>query len=168
MRTSTKPGRRNRAPVALLGIAAACLAADQVTKVVAVAELTPGLPRPAIDGILYWTLQRNPGAAFSLFTHFPVAFTVIATGIAVVILRMTPRVRDWGTAVSLGLVLGGALGNLADRVVRAPGLFRGHVVDFIDFVVWPVFNLADVAVVVGGLLLAVTTWKRGGMHDAAA
>lgn len=168
VQTSAKPGRRNRVPVALLGIALLCLAADQATKALAVASLHPGVPHPVIDGILYWTLQRNPGAAFSLFTRFPVVFTVIATGISGVILWMTPRVRDWGTAASLGLVLGGALGNLADRVARGPGPFRGHVVDFIDLTVWPVFNIADMCVVIGGLLLAVTSWKKTAPRDASS
>jgi signal peptidase II len=153
------PQRTRPLVVPLLIIAAIVVAIDQATKVIVVNRLTEGESVRAIDGILYWTLQRNPGSAFGLFRHFPVAFTILASAIAIGILVGAHRVRDRLTAVALGLVLGGAIGNLVDRIVRPPGVFRGHVVDFIDFRVWPVFNIADSCVVVGVVLLLVASWR---------
>jgi signal peptidase II len=139
-------------------IAAVVVAIDQTTKAIAVSRLADGESVRALDGILHWTLQRNPGSAFGLFRHFPVAFTILAAIIAVGILAGAPRVRDRLTAISLGLVLGGAVGNLVDRVARPPGVFRGRVIDFIDFRVWPVFNVADSAVVIGVVFLLIASW----------
>ena len=146
--------------------AGATLAADQITKAVALAALDDGESVRFIDGVLHWTLQRNPGAAFGIFQRAPVVFTVLAITIVVVIVAAAPRVRDALNAVALGLVLGGALGNLGDRLFRPPGPFRGRVIDFIDFRVWPTFNLADSAVVVGAALLAIASF-RADRRDAA-
>ena len=115
--------------------------------------------RRVIGGVLAWTLQRNPGSAFGLFRHFPVVFTILAALIAFVIIVRAPRVHDRLTGVALGLVLGGALGNLVDRIARPPGVFRGRVIDFIDFHWWPVFNVADSAVVIGALLLLIASYR---------
>ena len=112
-----------------------------------------------VDGVLHWTLQRNPGAAFGIFRRAPALFTVLAIVIAAAIIVAAPRVRDRLHALAFGLVLGGALGNLADRLFRSPGPFRGRVIDFIDFRVWPTFNLADAAVVIGALLLAFASFR---------
>src|ERR687892_1802811 len=133
----------------LASTAVVAVAADQITKAIALAALDDGRSRPVIDGVLHWTLQRNPGAAFGIFQRAPVLFTVIAIVIVIVIIVSAPRARDALNGVALGLVLGGALGNLADRLFRPPGPFRGRVIDFIDFRVWPTFNLADMAVVIG-------------------
>jgi len=143
--------------VSLFGIALLVIAADQGSKVLAVARLRPGVPVRALGSIMYWTLQRNPGAAFSLFTRFPWLFTILAFGIAIGIIARSNRTRDGLHAAALGLVLGGAVGNLVDRIVREPAIFRGHVVDFIDFRVWPVFNVADACIVSGALLLVLAT-----------
>jgi signal peptidase II len=145
--------------VLLASSAAVAVAADQTTKAVALAALEDGRSSPVIDGVLHWTLQRNPGAAFGIFQRAPVLFTVLAIGIAVFILAIAPRVKDNLNGVALGLVLGGALGNLTDRLFRPPGPFRGRVIDFIDFRIWPTFNLADVAVVVGAGLLAIASFR---------
>jgi signal peptidase II len=147
-------------PRVLLAITAGVtVAADQITKAIALSALSDGESRPLVDGVLHWTLQRNPGAAFGLFRRAPVLFTVLAIVITVVIVGMAPRVRDRLNAIALGLVLGGALGNLGDRLFRPPGPFRGRVIDFIDFRVWPTFNLADAAVVVGAGLLAIGSFR---------
>jgi signal peptidase II len=103
---------------------------------------------------------RLLGAAFSFAEGFTVLFTLVAVAVAVVIVRAARRLFSTGWAVTLGLVLGGALGNLIDRVFRAPGFLRGGVVDFLsvfgpDGQVWPVFNVADSAIVCGGVLGAV-------------
>ena len=150
---------RTRHLWSLLIVAAAVIAIDQGTKAIVASKLAEGESIRALGGVLHWTFQRNPGSAFGLFRHFPVAFTIIAAVIAVAILAGSSRIRDRFTAVSLGLVLGGAVGNLVDRVARPPGVFRGHVIDFIDFRVWPVFNIADSAVVIGVILLLVASWR---------
>ena len=150
----------------LVLIAGVTVVADQITKAIAMSALNDGESTPVIDGVLHWTLQRNPGAAFGLFRRAPVVFTVLAIIIAVVIVATAPRVRDTLNAVALGLVLGGALGNLGDRLFRSPGPFRGRVIDFIDFRIWPTFNLADAAVVVGAALLAIASF-RAERRDAA-
>ena len=139
--------------------AGATVVADQVTKAVVLWTLDDGDSVRAIDGVMHWTLQRNPGAAFGLFRRVPVLFTILAFTISIVIVAAAPRVRDRLNAVALGLVLGGAVGNLTDRLFRPPGPFRGHVIDFIDFRVWPTFNLADAAVVVGAGLLALASFR---------
>lgn len=151
------PVGRSRA--LLFAVAAAGLIADQVTKAVAVATLRPGHSVPFISGVWHWTIQRNPGAAFSIFTKAPVVFTVVAFIISIGIVIYANRVHGTLQAVAFGLVLGGALGNLSDRLVRSPGPFRGHVVDFIDWRVWPTFNVADVCVVSGAALLFIASMR---------
>jgi len=144
----------------VLIVAAILVALDQATKIIVVETMRLGESIPAIDGVLHWTYQRNPGAAFGLFQSVPVLFTVLASAISVGIVVYARRVEDRLSGVAFGLVLGGAVGNLVDRVVRPPGIFQGHVVDFIDLRVWPVFNLADAAVVVGAVLLIVASSIR--------
>lgn len=144
----------------LLVIAAAVLLADVVTKVLAVATLEGAEPVRLFGGALYLVVYRNPGAAFSLGTGLTWLLSLIALLVVAVIIRMATRLRSRGWAVGLGLVLGGALGNLADRMLRAPGPFRGHVVDFLslfapDGSVWPVFNIADAAIVCAAVLLVL-------------
>jgi signal peptidase II len=134
------------------------LAADVATKVAAVALLEDERPVRLLGGAAYLVLFRNSGAAFSMATGMTWLLTIIAMIVVVVIIRLAPKLRSVGWAVGLGLVLGGAAGNLADRLFRAPGPLRGHVVDFFsvfapDGSVFPVFNVADSAIVVGGLSL---------------
>jgi signal peptidase II len=141
-------------------IAVAVLAADIVTKVLAVAQLEDRAPVEILGGLVYLQLVRNPGAAFSLATGYTWVLTIVAIAVVVVIVRVARRLRSTGWAVALGLVLGGALGNLTDRLFRAPGPLQGHVVDVVslfapDGRVWPVFNLADSSIVSGGLLLVL-------------
>jgi signal peptidase II len=150
-----------RARILLLaGIAALVLAGDVVTKVVAVARLENRAPVELLGGAVYLVLVRNPGAAFSLATGYTWVLSLVAVAVVVVIVRIARRLRSAGWAVALGLVLGGALGNLADRIFRGPGPLRGHVVDVVslfapDGSVWPVFNLADSCIVSGGVLLVL-------------
>jgi signal peptidase II len=141
-------------------IAVAVLAADVVTKVVAVAQLEGRAPVEVLGGLVHLQLIRNPGAAFSLATGYTWALTIVAIGVVVVIMRVARRLRSTGWAVALGLVLGGALGNLTDRIFRSPGPLQGHVVDVVSLFapngrVWPVFNLADSSIVSGGVLLVL-------------
>lgn len=145
---------------ALLALAAVVVLLDQATKQLVVSTMQEGQSIPVIDGVLHWTFLRNPGAAFSLFTSVPWLFTIIATGIAAGILWTARHPRSAAGASALGLVLGGAVGNLVDRVVREPASFQGHVIDFIDLRIWPVFNLADSAVVVGAALLVLSSIRE--------
>jgi len=153
------PGRRARTRL-LLALAAAVLLADLVTKLVVVATIAPGEDIRVLGGLLYLTQWRNMGAAFSFAEGATILFSLLAVAVAVVIVRTARRLYSTGWAVTLGLVLGGAMGNLVDRVFRAPGFLRGGVVDFLsvfapDGRVWPVFNVADSAIVCGGILGAV-------------
>jgi signal peptidase II len=155
---SPQPGRRR---VGLLfGVAAAVFAADLISKVIVVATLTPDRPVWLIGGLLDLNLTRNSGAAFSFGTGMTIAFTAIAIGVIIFILRTSRRLHSLAWAVTLGLLLGGAAGNLTDRLLRSPGVFRGEVVDWIQLPHWPVFNVADSCIVCGGIL-AVVLAARG-------
>jgi signal peptidase II len=140
-------------------IAAIALTLDAVSKAVVAAELGGHAPIRLLGGAIYLVETRNSGAAFSLGTGATFILTAVALAVVAFILRTAGRMRSAGWAVALGLVLGGALGNLADRLFRAPGFGRGHVVDWIslfsdDGHVWPIFNVADSAIVCGALLAA--------------
>ena len=139
-------------------VAAAVAVADQLAKVWAVATLSDGPIRLVGDSIQL-RLTRNPGGAFSVLTGFTPLLAALALVMAVVIVRTTHRTADRITAYSLGLVLGGAVGNLVDRMVRDPGVLRGEVVDFVKIGFWPTFNLADSAITVGCILLLILGWK---------
>jgi signal peptidase II len=144
----------------LLTVAATVYAADVISKVVVVATLSDRPPIRLLGGILTLTLVRNSGAAFSIGTSLTVLFSLIAVGVIVFILRTSRRLRSMPWAVTLGLLLGGATGNLTDRLLRSPGVLRGDVVDWIQLPHWPVFNVADSAIVCGGIL-AVLLATRG-------
>jgi signal peptidase II len=149
---SSTSGKRRRVWV-LLGVAAFVLAADVITKALVVVHLRPGEPVHVLGDVLMLNLLRNSGAAFSVGTGNTVVFTAIAVVVVVFIVRTARNLRSLGWALTLGLLLGGALGNLADRIFRAPGVFRGDVVDWIELTrYWPVFNVADSAIVCGGIL----------------
>ncbi len=139
----------------LLSVASVVLLADVVTKVLAVKLLTPGQPVSIIGDTVTWTLVRNSGAAFSMATSYTWLLTLIASSVVLGIIWMSRRLVSPWWAVGLGMILGGALGNLVDRFFRAPGHLQGHVVDFLSVGWWPVFNVADPAVVGGAILLVV-------------
>ena len=147
--------------VALLaGIAAVVLAIDAITKVLIVASIAPGENVRILGGLVYLTQIRNAGAAFSMATGMTWVLAIIAFAVVAFIIRMAPRLRSTPWAVCLGLILGGALGNLSDRVFRAPGFLQGHVVDFISLFGpnaehFPAFNAADSAITVGGVMLVL-------------
>jgi signal peptidase II len=145
--------------VLLLALAAVVLALDVVTKVLVVARLENREPLELLGGQLLIRVSRNPGAAFSFAEGATVLFTLVAAVVVVVILRVSRRLHSRGWALSLGLLLGGASGNLVDRLLRSPGPGRGAVVDFIDFQVWPSFNVADSAIVTGAVLAVVLSFR---------
>ena len=152
----------------LAGVAAFVLAADAITKALVVMHLRPDEPVHVLGDVLMLDLLRNPGAAFSVGTGDTIVFTAIAVGVVIYIARTARNLRSVGWAITLGLLLGGAIGNLADRIFRAPGLFRGNVVDWIELTrYWPVFNIADSAIVCGGILtvlLATFGYHLDGTH----
>ena len=165
---ATAPTRHPPRRTALLLLTAAVvLVADVVSKVVVVATMKPGEQVDLLGHVLRLTLTRNGGAAFSVGTSATILFTVVAAGVVVVIARQARRLTSSGWAVTLGLLLGGALGNLCDRLLRSPAPLRGHVVDWIELPHWPVFNLADSAIVIGGCL-AVLLASRGTPLDCDA
>ena len=138
-------------------VAAFVLAADIVSKSIVVAHLRADQPVHVLGDIFEILLTRNPGAAFSVGTGETAVFTVIAFGVIVYIARTARKLYSAGWAIALGLLLGGAMGNLGDRIFRSPGLFRGYVVDWIGVVprYYPIFNLADSAIVCGGILTVI-------------
>jgi len=147
-----------RRALTLYGIAAAVLALDRVTKVLAERSLQDG-PVELIPGVLDLRYTTNPGGAFGLFGGIPWLFVTISAAVIVAIVLASRRLPATASAVGLGLVLGGAIGNLIDRAVRGPG-FSGEVVDFIDLQVWPIFNLADSAIVIGAAVLLLSGLRR--------
>ena len=147
-----------RAATLLFTTAAAVFALDRLTKVWAARALVDR-PIELIPGALTLRYTTNSGGAFSLGQRTPWLFagaTLIVSGLIVL---TAFRSRNAVSAVGLGLVLGGALGNLADRALRGPAL-SGHVVDFIDLHWWPVFNLADSAIVLGVIGVVFTFRPR--------
>ncbi|WP_323379348.1 signal peptidase II [Streptomyces durbertensis] len=153
----------------LLGVAALAYVLDLVTKLIVVAKLEH---EPAIEVIGTWLrfhAVRNPGAAFGMGEALTIVFTAIAAIVIVVILRIARKLYSRPWAIALGLLLGGALGNLTDRIFRSPGVFRGEVVDFIAPAHFAVFNLADSAIVCGGILIVILSFRGldpdGTVHD---
>ncbi|WP_228824095.1 signal peptidase II [Nocardia blacklockiae] len=143
---------------ALLVVAAVVFALDLGTKVLVVAKMTPGEPISILGEVVRLTLVRNAGAAFSMATGMTWLLTLVAAAVVIGVIRIGRSLRSLGWAVGLGLVLGGAFGNLVDRVFRAPGPLQGHVVDFISVTKWwPVFNVADSGIVCGAILLVALT-----------
>jgi signal peptidase II len=144
-------GRRRHLGV-LFAVAAFIVAADVVSKIIVVAKLSGRAPVRLLDGLLTLDYTRNAGAAFSIGTGATYLFGIVAIAVIVVILRTSRRLFSRPWAVVLGLLLGGATGNLIDRLVRSPGVLRGHVVDWIQLPHFAVFNLADSAISIGGVL----------------
>ncbi|WP_374230275.1 signal peptidase II [Rhodococcus sp. ARC_M12] len=139
----------------LIVIAAVILVFDLVTKIVVVHYVKPGNPIEVFGDVVTLRLVRNPGAAFSMATGMTWLLTVVAVAVVIGVIKIGRTLRSPWWALGLGLVLGGALGNLIDRFFRAPGPFQGHVVDFVSVGWWPVFNVADSSIVCGAILLVV-------------
>jgi signal peptidase II len=136
------------------GIVIAVVALDLVTKTWAVHELADG-PVEIIGDTVSFRLARNTGGAFSLFQAFTPLLAVVAGVVTYFLVRTLRRTHDTLLVVALSLVLGGAIGNLLDRVFRSPGFLRGAVVDFVHVGDWPTFNVADSAITIGALLVIV-------------
>jgi signal peptidase II len=150
----------------LFAVAAAVYVTDVVTKAIVVATLSGHRPVRLLGGLLHLLVLRNSGAAFSIGTSMTVVFTLIALGVIFFILRTSRRLRSLPWAITLGLLLGGATGNLTDRLLRSPGVFRGDVVDWIQLPHWPVFNVADSAIVCGGILAVLLAARGYGLNGS--
>lgn len=146
--------------------AATAYALDIGTKVLAVQQLSG---RPDVEVVGSWLtlhLVRNPGAAFSMGTEYTVVLTLLAIVAATVMLYLSRTVADRIWALGLGLALAGVAGNLTDRMLRDPGPFRGHVIDFLRLPNWPVFNVADMCINVGIALIVIQV-LRGIRRDGS-
>jgi signal peptidase II len=142
----------------LFNVSSVLLALDQLTKSLALSRLEDGPVE------VFWTLRfflaSNTGFAFGTAKGYGPWVGVVALVISVMLIRMKNRIEATGGVISLGLILGGALGNLADRIFRGDGWGQGAVVDFIDLQFWPIFNLADAGIVVGVGSLVYYLWKQ--------
>jgi signal peptidase II len=164
-----RPGFSGRAVAVLGATAVVAVALDQWVKWLSTEHLAADRPVRILGGLIYLSLLRNSGAAFSLGRGHTWVFPVITLIVIGWICWMAVRLRSVPWAVSLGLVLGGAVGNLGDRLFRAPGPFRGHVVDMISLFApnaekFAVFNIADSCLTVG-VVLAVLLELTGRQRD---
>jgi signal peptidase II len=148
-----------RARIVFVLVFAAGLAVDQVTKALAVARLSDHAPVRMVGDLLQLELIRNPGAAFSTGTGFTPVFSVLAIVAAAVVTWFGLRTSAGLWATGLGFLLAGVVGNLVDRMLRAPGPFRGHVVDFLALPHWPIFNVADVCINVAAVVIVIQAYR---------
>ena len=128
---------------------------DFATKSWALNSLDSRNPAKIIGEFLQLTLYKNPGAAFSLAEGFTIILTLFAISVVGVISYYSAKITSKGWSIVLGLALGGILGNLSDRIFREPGFFVGHVIDWIEIPNWPLFNLADSAIVVAASIAVI-------------
>ncbi len=148
--------RSKRYAIVALVLGFAVCALDVASKILAVASLSGRPPVTMLGGLITLQLYRNAGAAFGFGPSFTAIYALIAAGVLVAILRASGRLRSWPWTVALGLLLGGAAGNLVDRLFRSPGPMRGFVIDWIKLPYFPeTFNIADSAVTVGVALLVL-------------
>ncbi|MDQ4500815.1 signal peptidase II [Sinomonas sp. ASV322] len=153
-------GRRRvsgRAIAVLAALAVVVYTFDQLTKLWVTSTMVEGERTAVLPPLLHWYYIRNSGAAFSIGENVTWVFSIIMTAVSVAIILYARRVRSLGWAVALGLVLGGALGNLTDRLFREPSFGMGHVVDFIQLPNFAIFNVADSCVVTGVALICLLT-----------
>jgi signal peptidase II len=150
--------RRRRVAV-LIGVAALAYLLDLLSKLWVVHSLEHHLPIDVLGHYLRLDATRNAGAAFGMGQGMTIVFTLIAVGVIAVIVRLSRRLYSTPWAIALGLLLGGAFGNLTDRLFRAPGGFQGRVVDFIAPEHFAVFNLADSAICCGGALIVLLSFR---------
>lgn len=169
--TDRRGGFSGRALAVLGGTAVVAVILDQVVKELSTKNLVEGEPVRILGGLVYLSLLRNSGAAFSLGSDYTWIFPLVTIAVVGWIGVMSRRLRSLPWAIALGLVLGGALGNLGDRLFRAPGVLHGHVVDMIS-VFGPygehfaVFNIADSCLTVG-VILAVVLELTGRQRDGS-
>ena len=150
---------RRRARVLFITIAVLAYAIDQASKAVAVAQLEGRADIQVLGDLLQLNLIRNPGAAFSLGVGLTPYLSALAVVAALVVLWFARRLGSVAWAVALGLLFAGVTGNLTDRIVREPGVFHGHVIDFLELPNWPVFNVADICINLAAALIIVQAFR---------
>jgi signal peptidase II len=150
----------------------AVCAVDVISKVLAVADLSKHRSVVLLGGLITLHLFRNPGAAFGIGPSYTAIYALIAAGVLVVIIRVSSRLQSWPWAIAFGLLIGGASGNLADRIFRSPGPLRGFVIDWIKLPYFPpTFNIADSAITAGAVLLILASirgWRLDGNRVKSA
>lgn len=152
--TGSQPSTGRRYWLIALVVGVVGLGLDQAAKALAIANLDPAHPVPLLGGLVTLQLTRNSGAAFSMGEGFTVVFTVVAiAALVAVVVWALPRLRHVGWAVTAGLLLAGISGNLTDRLLREPGPFQGHVVDFIQLPYFAIFNVADICITAAAVLV---------------
>lgn len=152
------PQPRLGALALVLGLAAGIVAIDQIAKWLVVAQLPEGVSVPVLGELVQFTFVRNPGAAFSIGGGATWIFAAIAIAVSVVIIVFARRIRSFAWAAVFGMLLGGTVGNLLDRLLREPGFGQGHVIDFIQLWGFPaIFNVADIAITFSVALLVILT-----------
>ncbi|MGQ0467734.1 MAG: signal peptidase II [Sporichthyaceae bacterium] len=157
----TVPPEARRRCLRIVAVAAVlAYAIDLATKIWAVEELSDREPIKVVGTLFQLELIRNPGAAFGLGVGITVVFTVVSLGVVAALLYYARRLGSTGWALVFGLVLGGALGNLTDRILRDPGIGRGHVVDMFHLKNWPVFNVADSAFCIAGGIVVLLAMRN--------
>ncbi len=155
-----QPANRSWKWIALFGVAGILvLGLDQLTKTLALAHLTPGEPVNVIGSLLKFNLIRNSGAAFSLGAGYTPVISVIQIAVAIGVIYLSRKLGSAGWAVAFGLLFGGAVGNITDRIFRPPSPFHGHVIDFLQTPHWAIFNVADMAVTSAAILLVIQTLR---------
>ena len=152
--------------VEFAAVAVLLLVIDQLTKLWAVAKLVPGQPQDLVGSLLRLNLIRNPGAAFSTCTEYTWFFTTLSIVATLGVLWFARRVRHRGWAIALGILVAGISGNLFDRMLRAPGFYSGHVVDFLQLPNWPIFNVADMCINVAAVLIVILSFKGIGLDGS--
>jgi signal peptidase II len=150
---------RARIRLLLFAVFGLLYAADQATKWLAVDGLTGKPDKELLGDLLVLHLTRNAGAAFSTGTEHTGLFSGLAIVAVLVVLWLARRVGDVGWAIAFGLLLAGITGNLTDRLVRSPGVLRGHVVDFLMLPHWPIFNVADMCINVAAAVILVQAFR---------
>jgi len=156
--THSAPSRA-RVRALLFAVFALLYAVDQATKWLAVDRLTGKPDKELVGEILVLHLTRNAGAAFSTGTRYTQLFTALAFVAVVVVLWLSRRLGNATWAIAFGLLLAGIAGNLTDRIFRAPGVLRGHVVDFLMLPHWPIFNVADMCINVAAALILLQAFR---------
>ena len=144
----------------LFGVAWAVWIIDLATKIWAVENLSYRSNIKVFGDFFQLTYVRNPGAAFSFASGATIFLSLFSLVVMIAILYYSPKITSGGWAVVLGLVLGGILGNMGDRIFREPGVLRGHVIDWLQLPNWPVFNIADTAIVTAALISMVLTARN--------
>jgi signal peptidase II len=159
-----------RVLVLLFGLALGVLVLDQLTKFIVVKTMIEGQTIVLIPGVAQFIFVRNPGAAFSFAGGQTWIFSILAVAVAVGLVWVAPRIRSRAWAVVFGLLLGGTLGNLGDRLFREPGFGRGHVVDFIDlpWLMPAIFNVADIAITTSAVMFIILIFMGVGLDGKRA